>query len=140
VLIIRVIAAAAIFNFLQAAHAVDLPPYSVEPSKLTRAMTAAAELIVKQQLKDPDSAKFEHVQAFRDLGSDDAAQAFFVCGFVNAKNSYGGYSGNSAFMASIVKVGKAEKYVGVIAAIQKPNESLNGFMSWRGRECRGGKG
>lgn len=41
------------------------------------------------QLKDPDSAKFSD-----ELISNSGA----LCGFVNAKNSYGGYTGNTEFI------------------------------------------
>jgi len=45
---------------------------------------AAAHERVKDALKDPDSAKFRNEFVARDGA---------VCGFVNAKNSYGGYGG-----------------------------------------------
>lgn len=46
------------------------------------------EKLVRAQLKDPDSARF------RDLTLGDGG---FVCGQLNAKNSYGGYNGFTAF-------------------------------------------
>jgi len=45
---------------------------------------AVAHERVKDALKDPDSAKFR---------SEFVARDGAVCGFVNAKNSYGGYGG-----------------------------------------------
>jgi hypothetical protein len=47
---------------------------------------------VRGQLKDPDSAKFTNVRKSRD-GSH-------VCGYVNAKNSMGGYVGNQPFISA----------------------------------------
>ena len=46
---------------------------------------------VRSVLKDPDSAKFENVKYFKktDVG----------CGFVNARNSMGGYIGKRIFVA-----------------------------------------
>ncbi len=44
---------------------------------------------VKEQLKDPDSAKFKNVKVSSASG--------YVCGEVNAKNSYGGYTGFTKF-------------------------------------------
>jgi len=43
---------------------------------------------VRERLKDPDSAHF---------GRSTVNAAGIVCGSVNAKNSFGGYSGTSAF-------------------------------------------
>ncbi|WP_051531718.1 hypothetical protein [Sphingomonas sp. URHD0057] len=52
----------------------------------------AAIAAVKAELKDADSAKF------RDLRPMDGKGG--VCGWVNAKNSYGGYIGFSVFYFS----------------------------------------
>lgn len=49
----------------------------------------AVIIAVKTQLKDPDSAKFRGVKEY---------SPGYWCGWVNAKNSYGGYSGYSVFM------------------------------------------
>jgi hypothetical protein len=51
---------------------------------------AAVEARVKGHLKDPDSAKFSQLNISKD-GS-------VGCGFVNAKNSMGGYTGDQFFM------------------------------------------
>lgn len=48
--------------------------------------------IVRGALKDPESARFEHVAVTEVDGVRVA------CGMVNAKNSLGGYVGNRAFM------------------------------------------
>jgi len=48
---------------------------------------------VRDQLKDPDSAKFSDLKA-----SITDNNAVSVCGFVNAKNSYGGYVGKQPFI------------------------------------------
>lgn len=52
--------------------------------------------IVRAKLKDPDSARFEQVTHNR--------QNDVVCGWVNAKNSLGGYTGRKLFMLSGEKV------------------------------------
>lgn len=54
-----------------------------------------AEAAVREQLKDPDSAKFSHVASWVVPDSDPPETV--VCGLVNAKNSYGGYSGAEHF-------------------------------------------
>lgn len=52
---------------------------------------------VVQDLKDPESARFRglYVSAWNDHG----VMKPLLCGEVNAKNSYGGYTGFSRFMA-----------------------------------------
>lgn len=49
---------------------------------------AKARAIILQQLKDRDSAKFEGIVKRPEA----------VCGFVNAKNSMGGYTGRKMFV------------------------------------------
>jgi len=63
---------------------------------------AAIETAVKENLKDPDSAKFNFGQYL-----DNKSQVY--CGYVNAKNSYGGYTGNQLFSVMISKVNE-DKY------------------------------
>ena len=50
----------------------------------------AAENAVKSKLKDPDSAKFENITVYKNV----------ACGTVNAKNSFGGYSGKTRFISA----------------------------------------
>lgn len=52
---------------------------------------------IKQDLKDPNSAQFEKdtVITYRFKDNDEAT---IVCGFVNAKNSFGGYVGNKLYV------------------------------------------
>lgn len=49
-----------------------------------------AERAVRATLKDPESARFSDVES---CGTSDIVQ-----GYVNAKNSYGGYDGKRAFV------------------------------------------
>lgn len=58
------------------------------PVKLSPADIAAVHASVRSSLKDPDSAKFGRAVAGRD--KDGIVR---VCLHVNAKNSYGGYTG-----------------------------------------------
>lgn len=55
---------------------------------------AAVESAIRNELKDPDSAKFKDFVARADATSRGT---FHVCGLVNAKNSFGGYSGFTIF-------------------------------------------
>jgi len=43
---------------------------------------------VREHLKDPDSARFKDI-----LSATDSKNTETVCGLVNAKNSFGGYTG-----------------------------------------------
>ena len=54
---------------------------------------------VKQQLKDPDSAKF----FWQDYKGGD-----IYCAHVNAKNSYGGFSGKALVLAGIKNDARGE--------------------------------
>jgi len=56
---------------------------------------AGAHERVKDVLKDPDSAKFRTEFVARDGA---------VCGFVNAKNSYGGYGGFKRYIVEPERV------------------------------------
>lgn len=53
------------------------------------------------KLKDPESARFGKMYATKDKDGD-----LTVCGFVNAKNSYGGYTGMKPFIGMILGSGK----------------------------------
>ena len=53
------------------------------------------EAVVRESLKDPDSAKFESF--YHKVGDNDG----YVCGNVNAKNSYGGYTGRKEYFVFI---------------------------------------
>jgi hypothetical protein len=70
---------------------------------------------VKNSLKEPDSAKF---QAIRYFEKADGSQ--FACGLVNAKNSFGGYTGFQPFWASVVDLKSAGKGLYVVG-VQMPH-------------------
>lgn len=57
--------------------------------KADEALVVKAEAVVRSGLRDPDSAKFS--------GSMACRQPNAVAGFVNAKNGFGGYAGNSPY-------------------------------------------
>lgn len=67
-------------------------PYALSAAELAKLKEA-----VRSSLKDPDSARFRGVSAYRQ---DDGKIG--VCGFVNAKNSFGGYVGDRPFIASLI--------------------------------------
>lgn len=70
------------------ANAEGRPLNKMERQALTKA--------IKDQLKDPDSAKFK-------LGNFIDPDSGYYCGLVNSKNSYGGYVGFTPFQGFIFK-------------------------------------
>ena len=81
---------------LGAAPDVQAVPYALSPSE-----TKAVKDGVSEQLKDPTSPLFGKVKAARMTLNDSV----YVCGYVNAKNSYGGYTGSKPFGGFLVSVG-----------------------------------
>jgi len=63
-----------------AIEANTLEPYTIE----------FAEGVIRGDLRDPESARFRDVRRNTEKGA--------VCGFVNAKNGYGGYVGEAPFI------------------------------------------
>jgi hypothetical protein len=61
---------------------------------LSAEQTAAIEADVRARLEHPDSAKFSGIAA-KSVGP--VGPILLVCGYVNAKNSSGGYIGDLAF-------------------------------------------
>ncbi|MDD3467904.1 MAG: hypothetical protein PHE67_12210 [Campylobacterales bacterium] len=66
------------------------------------ALYARAQIAVEKSLKDPDSAKFSNIKVFDNNT---------VCGEVNAKNSFGGYTGGTLFVWDGTNVYLAESYI-----------------------------
>jgi hypothetical protein len=64
--------------------------------------TVALRDAVKERMKDPDSIQFRNVEVFHHKAKDvTPAGVYVLCGEVNAKNSYGGYTGFSLFVATV---------------------------------------
>jgi hypothetical protein len=63
--------------------------------RATPAETRAAQSVVRRSLRDPDSARFDNIVAYK--GSNGNRQ---ICGTVNARNGYGGFSGTILFTTS----------------------------------------
>lgn len=55
---------------------------------------------ISSGMKDPDSVKFRYLR-FIKSGEKDGLVGGFVCGEVNAKNSYGAYAGYSKFQLAL---------------------------------------
>lgn len=80
-----------------------------EARPLTSEEKSVIESSVRSQLKDPDSAKFTFPNLLEGNLTDLPGR---YCGKVNAKNSYGGYSGDQWFATNVntIKNGKVEVY------------------------------
>lgn len=72
-------------------------PFTVEPVTSEQASASAKQDLPRMlgTLKDPDSAKVAGVRVMRFSGVGKTFTA--TCGTVNAKNSYGGYTGAKPF-------------------------------------------
>ena len=70
------------------------------PTQLSSAQIKIVQENVRKALKDPESARFGVTKAAK---SDK--DVVTVCGFVNAKNSYGGYTGEKPFLGTLLKSG-----------------------------------
>lgn len=75
---------------------VDMTGWTYAPHELTPVQRAAMEKTALAGLKDPESARFSRFKARKVFmpGNKVAIQA---CGFLNAKNSFGGYTGATPF-------------------------------------------
>lgn len=72
-----------------------------DPSKMKRRIETA----VREDLRDPESARFEWPYGFRrgtyKSRSGASSEGWITCGTVNAKNAYGGYVGREAVAAVV---------------------------------------
>jgi hypothetical protein len=108
----RAIGLAAIFFALSgcAARQVDVPDVQLATRDLSPAEKTALARSLAGTLKDPDSAKFEWMPVKYVPGTHGTD----YCGRVNAKNSYGGYTGFTIFHAILNLDDKAQYSTGRI--------------------------
>lgn len=76
----------------QATTTRELPAPKTIPYQLSNEDLAAVKRDLPERLKDPSSALFGAMS-----GSIDTAGVVKVCGYVNARNSFGGYTGQQPF-------------------------------------------
>jgi len=69
----------------------------VEARPITEDEKSAVENVIREEMKDPDAAKFYHM----DFPYPDTT--FTYCGYVNGKNSYGAYAGKQLFATFLGK-------------------------------------
>lgn len=75
------------------------PPVKLKSRELTAAEKSMIATAVKNNLKDPESAKFK----WNKLLYSGKADVESYCGYVNARNSYGGYTGFDIFNVILVR-------------------------------------
>lgn len=83
---------------LQEERAANCGPVKMNATEGARA-EAVAKVLLKQQLKDPDSARFTGMHHGKE--SCDGAAVTLVCGRYNARNGFGGYTGDKQFTVTI---------------------------------------
>lgn len=79
-------------QYTQSKKQVERPP--VVPYQLNEQQIEAAKEMVRQNLKDPESARFSDIFGITQAGMEEG---YAVCGKVNAKNAFGGYAGSQPF-------------------------------------------
>lgn len=87
------------------ACATAAPPVATQAIELSADQVAAVQAGLRASLKDPDSARFGPMKASR------AGDAIYVCGYVNAKNSYGGFTGMQSYFGLLAEIPAKEKDV-----------------------------
>lgn len=71
---------------------------SIELVELPQSGVSSLESAVRNVLKDPSSAQFGRYIAF-NVKDADGTTTMAACGYVNAKNSFGGYGGMTPYTA-----------------------------------------
>lgn len=71
------------------------PVGALEPKDVAHAAIQVAKIRVKEQLRDPGSATFRSVTAL-----ETPKGGVIVCGEVNSKNGFGGFTGHKKFVRS----------------------------------------
>ena len=126
---------------LVAACVANTPPLGTkykrgEPVHLSDKQIEMVKEGVKRSLKDPTSAIFGPIYAVKNVenssqGSDE--NMIYVCGTVNAKNSFGGYNGQTPFNGIL---GMIKDNVGIFAPASfggseaKTDATLNMCNKW----------
>ena len=77
------------------------------PAQLTAKQIKIVDAGVRQALKDPKSARISGLSVSRDR---KFADMFMVCGYVNGRNSYGGYTGDVPFYGHLTDFGGGFKF------------------------------
>jgi hypothetical protein len=88
----RLLTLAFVASVLAGCQTAQVEPERSSPVPLSSYQIVAIQEGVKAALKDPESARFGEIRAGRRPNGD-----VIVCGWVNAKNGFGGYTGMEPF-------------------------------------------
>lgn len=69
--------------------------FNINARSLTDSERVAVEKTIREEMKDPDAAKFHH----QDFPYPE--ETYTYCGYVNGKNSYGAYAGKQLFAVMV---------------------------------------
>ncbi len=93
-----------------------IAPLGLAPTSLNGDLEGATQALLRESLKDPDSAQFRRLRAL------DGGNGFIVvCGELNGKNAFGGYVGFHPFYALLRPNGPG-KYMPVSSYLEGSDE------------------
>ncbi|MBK8637876.1 MAG: hypothetical protein IPN92_06145 [Chromatiaceae bacterium] len=92
------------------------------PFTLSEADVAAIKKGVSEKLLDPTSPLFGSMQA-RKANSN----RIIVCGYVNAKNTFGGYTGDKPYVGELYQSGSGKKVKSEFSPIQLGGTRLENY-------------
>ena len=96
-----------------------------QPLTLSSGQISKIQAGVRVRLKDPDSARFSRIVAGRMANG-----RVIACGQVNAKNSFGGYTGMSPFVADLSDSTSAE-----VVGVEVLRDDFGGIVSGHCRKA-----
>jgi hypothetical protein len=113
---IKVLSVLIITIFLAGCLGTSYSAEPITPGASTLKYVEVAQQAVRRQMKDPESTRFDKGSQLYKLGNGDIA----VCGSVNAKNSYGGYTGYGPYYVRLK---------GMLAKIVYSESDSSGFSA-----------
>lgn len=106
--------------------AANFSPATVPQSRIDAGLAS-----VRLNLRDPDAAQFRDVRTYQ--ADAQAGGGIIICGLVNGKNAFGGFTGFKPFRASIDPQGTLDTFyiqgegdLGSIAATAAPCNGASG--------------
>lgn len=106
--------------------AANFAPMTVPQNRLDAGLSS-----VRLKLRDPDAAQFRNIRTYQS--DSQAGGGIILCGLVNGKNAFGGFTGFKPFRASLTPQGalstfyiQGEGDLGTIAATAAPCNGASG--------------
>lgn len=118
-------------------HPETVPTAEISFDKLQALYQERMQLEVQAHLKDPDSAHFQSLHyypsVFLGKHGEKVTIAATLCGEVNAKNSYGGYTGYHSFYIS--EIARHPSPESTLFGVDDDPERHDSFQNSYAREC-----